>query len=248
MTDYKKVFLFLAFIISASILQGQVNKFYDYKDRSPEGKIHILYTAGGSYHDHLSVAAILRRFLEVRHNYYVTYTEDYSVFTRSLDKYDVIIFNGMPKKLEQEELDGFLKAVSEGKPVLGLHSAIAAFAKEKVQRQEYDKVLGAHFAGHPPIHRFPVQIKKEDHSITQNIGSFEIYDEMYFLGNVQEGSTVLLEAEHSERGKTSIAWVRKYGKGKVFYTSLGHGVGAATNKYFQQLLLNSLEWLLEEDK
>ena len=248
MRPLKKTLLCLGFLMAYASLQGQVNKYYDYKDRSPEGKVHILYTAGGSYHDHLGVAAILRRFLEVRHDYYVTYTEDYSVFTRSLDEYDVIIMNGMPKKMETEELDGFLEAVNGGKPVLALHSAIAAFSQDSIQRKKYDKVLGAHFAGHPPIHRFPVEIKNEDHDITENIGDFEIYDEMYFLGNVQEGSTVLLEAEHSERGRTSIAWVREYGEGKVFYTSLGHGVGAATNKYFQQLLLNGLEWLVKDEE
>nr|WP_299074379.1 ThuA domain-containing protein [uncultured Allomuricauda sp.] len=221
------------------------NRFYDYRDRSPENKIHILYTAGGNWHDHLGVAAVLRRFLEVRHEYYVTYTEDYDVFTRPLDQYDVIIMNGMPKSMTSEQLSGFLNTVKEGKPVLGLHSATAALSKDTIQRKEYSKVLGAVFNGHPPIHRFPVEITEQDHPIIKNIGAFEIYDEMYFFKQQQEESTVLIEAEH-EGKKTAVAWARRYGKGKVFYTSLGHGVGAATNRYFQQLVLNALEWLVDK--
>ena len=246
MKELKKVVLLLSFLMVAIVAQSQ-NKLYNYRNRVPEGKIHILYTAGGSYHDHLGVATVLRRFLEVRHKYHVTYTEDYGVFTSSLEKYDVIIMNGMPKKLTEEELEGFLKAVREGKPVLGLHSATAALSKDE-KRKQYVEVFGAQFAGHPPIHKFPVKVTNKKHPIMENIKDFEIYDEMYFYGNKKEGSTVLLEAEHEKRGKTAIAWTRNYGKGKVFYTTLGHGVGAVTNKNFQQLLVNGLDWLLGKQK
>lgn len=247
MTKFKKsVFLLLGlFFMSTIFLQAQ-NRFYDYRDRNPEGKVHILYMAGGSWHDHLGVASVLRRFLEVRHEYHITYSEDYSIFTRSLDKYDVIIMNGMPTSLAENELSGFLKAVKDGKPVLGLHSSTAALGKDTIQRKPYTEVIGAVFNGHPPIHRFPVEIKEQNHPITKNIGPFEIYDEMYFFKQQVEGTKVLLEAEH-EGKRTPTAWIRKYGKGKVFYTSLGHGVGAATNRYFQQLVLNALLWLVQEE-
>lgn len=247
MNSINKLFLFLIFLIATVSVQGQ-NRFYDYRDRDPAEKVHILYMAGGSFHDHLGVASVLRRFLEVRHEYYVTYSEDYSVFTRSLSEYDIIIMNGMPKTLLDDELAGFLEAVREGKPVLGLHSATAAMSRDTARMKTYDEVFGAHFNGHPPIHRFPVEIKEPNHPITQNLGPFEIYDEMYFFGNIPNGSTILIEAEHNERGRTPTAWVKQYGKGKVFYTSLGHGVGAATNRYFQQLLLNALEWLVTDEE
>ncbi|MEO9511256.1 MAG: ThuA domain-containing protein [Flavobacteriaceae bacterium] len=221
------------------------NRFYDYRERNPEGKVHILYMAGGSWHDHLGVAAVLRRFLEVRHEYHLTYSEDFGIFAGSLDEYDVIIMNGMPIAMTNEEFMGFSNAVSEGKPVLGLHSATAALKQDSEHKPMYTNIIGADFVKHPPIHTFPVSITMPDHSIVKNIGSFEIYDEMYFYKAQAEGSTILLEAEH-DTIKTPIAWTRNYGKGKIFYTSLGHGVGAATNRYFQQLVLNALEWLVEE--
>lgn len=217
------------------------NRYYDYKVRNPEGKIHILYMAGGSWHDHLGVAAILRRFLEVRHEYHITYSEDLDVFTRPLDAYDVIIMNGMPPNFSDAQMDGFKQAVAQGKPVLGLHSATAALNKDPNPEHlpTYTQIIGAHFVKHPAIHTFPVTIKEQNHPITKNIGPFEIYDEMYFYDKQAEGSTVLIEA--SNKGETTpIAWTRNYGKGKVFYTSLGHSMGAATNRYFQQLVLNAL--------
>lgn len=222
------------------------NRFYDYKDRNPEGKTHILYMAGGSWHDHLGVASILRKFLEVRHEYHITYSEDFSIFTRSLEKYDVIIMNGMPTKMEADEFSGFEKAIKEGKPILGLHSATAALRKDEHHKSTYTNIIGADFRKHPPIHTFPVKIVKPNHPIVKNIGDFAIYDEMYFYKEQAKESTVLIEAEH-EGIKTPIAWTRTYGKGKVFYTSLGHSVGPATNKYFQQLVLNALIWLVNDN-
>lgn len=238
----------ILFIIAMSV-QAQ-NRYYDYRDRNPEGKTHILYVAGGSWHDHLGVAAILRRFLEVRHEYYITYTEDFDVFTRSLDAYDIIIMNGMPNKFSNDQMKGFEQAVANGKPLLGLHSATAALNEDPEHQPTYTKIIGAHFIHHPPIHMFPVIIKEQNHPITKNIGPFEIYDEMYFYDKISDGSTVLIEGAHEGEitPTTPIAWTRKYGKGKVFYTSLGHSVGAATNRHFQQLVLNALIWLEEPSK
>ena len=48
-------------------------------------------------------------------------------------------------------------------------------------------------------------------------------------------------------GNTPLTWTRQYGKGKVFYTSMGHSVGAVTNRYYQQMLLEALKWLIEND-
>jgi type 1 glutamine amidotransferase len=70
---------------------------------------------------------------------------------------------------------------------------------------------------------------------------------MYFYFKQLEDSKVLIEAEH-EGVKTPIAWTKNYGKGKVFYTSLGHSMGAVTNRNFQQLVLNALIWLVEDNK
>ncbi|WP_299668823.1 ThuA domain-containing protein [uncultured Polaribacter sp.] len=247
MRHFKRNSIVFGIIFMMTMCFQAQNRYYDYKVRNPEGKVHILYMAGGNWHDHLRVASVLRRFLEIRHEYHITYSEDFDVFTRPLDAYDVIIMNGMPTHFSDKQMEGFKKAVEQGKPLLGLHSATAALKKDKEHLPMYTEIIGAVFKTHPTIHTFPVVIKKQDHPITKNIGDFEIYDEMYFYSKEAEGSTVLIEAEDKGQ-KTPIAWTRNYGKGKVFYTSLGHGVEAATNRYFQQLVLNALIWLVEDTK
>ncbi|WP_136466454.1 ThuA domain-containing protein [Flagellimonas onchidii] len=246
MQALKKYTLIIGLILVSSNALFAQNRYYDFRERTPENKVHILYLGGGSWHDLLGVADILRRFLEIRHEYHTTYTEDLGVLARSLDVYDVILINGMPDKMSEAQLKGLEEAVKNGKPLLGLHAATAALQQDTEEdRNRYNTILGANFTSHPPIHTFPVKVAQADHAITKNIGNFEIYDEMYFYNTDIAGNNVLIEAEHEDK-TTPIAWTRQYGKGKVFYTSLGHGVGAATNKHFQQLILNGLLWLLEE--
>lgn len=236
----------IVLLMSSNMLFSQ-NRYYDFRERKPDNKVHILYLGGGSWHDLLGVADILRRFLEIRHEYHTTYTEDWEVLTRSLDAYDIILINGMPDTLSETQLQGLEAAVKNGKPLLGLHAATAALQQDtEEKRTRYNAIIGANFTSHPPIHTFPVNVVETKHPITKNIGNFEIYDEMYFYNTNIEGNQILIEAQH-EGKNTPIAWTRQYGKGKVFYASLGHGVGAATNKHFQQLVLNGLIWLLNEE-
>lgn len=59
------------FMTATAIAQ---NRHYDYRGRVPGNKQHILYLSGDSVHGSLEVAAVLRKFLEVRYDYFITYT------------------------------------------------------------------------------------------------------------------------------------------------------------------------------
>ena len=93
----KKIVLFIL-ISSIGFTAFAQTKQFDpfvsvYKMRKPEGRKKVLYIGGGDYHDDLRKAAILRKLLEVDHNYYVTYTEDYDVFLKNINNYDLLLIN-----------------------------------------------------------------------------------------------------------------------------------------------------------
>ena len=44
----------------------------------------------------------------------------------------------------------------------------------------------------------------------------------------------------------SVAWTRKYGKGRVFKTTLGHDGLAFRTPEFQRLILNGVDWVTAE--
>jgi type 1 glutamine amidotransferase len=39
-----------------------------------------------------------------------------------------------------------------------------------------------------------------------------------------------------------MAWTHRYGEGRVFYTTLGHGPGTFENPTMQALLANAVRW------
>ncbi|MDN5214935.1 ThuA domain-containing protein [Fulvivirgaceae bacterium BMA12] len=256
-----KLTLFSIFFCSICTAYSQ-NRHYDYRNRVPGDKPHILYISGDDTHGSLEVAVILRKFLEVRHEYFITYTEDYSVLTRPLDKYDLILMNNIPPKMSSDEIEGLKSAVSNGKPFLGLHAISATYKMDDAQKSEILDIVGGQFKTHPPIYEFEVNIEQTDNTIVQYIPDFKVYDEMYFFSKLKDDINVLMTATYKENDfskedwdkrfgeskSTPIAWTTNYGKGKVFYTSLGHGIGVATNRYFQQLVLNGLSWLLEKNE
>src|SRR4029079_3332252 len=49
--------------------------------------------------------------------------------------------------------------------------------------------------------------------------------------------------EQREAGHVPIAWCREHGRGRVFYTSLGHRADVWESAVYQEHLLGALRWL-----
>ncbi len=214
-----------------------------YKPRPPEGKVPILWIGGGDWHDTLNNAGILRWYLEAAGPYHITYTEDYDVFTR-LRPYRVVVMHHQARSITNAEERALLDAVSAGKPVVALHSSTAALRVEGHERPKYHALLGARFLKHPPQHDFRVTLTDRAHPILSGLDDFNIWDELYMFDSLQPDRHVLMTADF-EGTTYPIAWTRQHGKGKVFYTALGHGVEANSNPHFQRLVHQAIEWALE---
>ena len=79
--------------------------------------------------------------------------------------------------------------------------------------------------------------------------SFTITDEWYALKNFADNLHVILvqgtegmKGHMYERPNFPITWARAYGKGRVFYTSMGHREDVWENPMYQALLLGALGW------
>lgn len=83
---------------------------------------------------------------------------------------------------------------------------------------------------------------------------WHIYDEIYLMKNFDPAKVHLLiydtvhpadgSAEAGTPGIFPISWSKKYGKGRVFYTALGHRDDVWEDPLFQQHLLGGIEWIL----
>jgi type 1 glutamine amidotransferase len=136
--------------------------------------------------------------------------------------------------------------------LLGVHSATDACHTWP----EYGKMMGGRFDGHPWTQDFVVDVLDSAHPSTQHLPQqWPWRDEVYLFKDIQPGVIPLLrlaegqldmgvpDARVPEAG-FPLAWTNQVGKGKTFYTALGHMQAAWENPVFLNHIAGGLRWLL----
>jgi type 1 glutamine amidotransferase len=186
----------------------------------------ILILSGGweGHYPH-EFSAMLREDL-IQAGCEVTLTTDLSVLdaTDHLAGYDLIVPNWTKGKLEDAQVKILMDTIGNGCGLGGFHGGMGdAFRGCTV----YEWICGGHFVGHPHVGNYEVSITREgrDHPVTQALApGFSWESEQYYM-LVDPGIQVLADSRYSFDGYTCdmpVVWVKKWGKGKVFYSALGH--------------------------
>lgn len=150
-----------------------------------------------------------------------------------------------------DDLAGFLTWIAEGHAFLGAHAAADTYH----DRPEYLAMLGAEFDRHGAPCTVRLAIEDAAHPAASPLApSFEITDEIYeWKASPRPNAHVLLSLDrhppdgHPEAGQPMdlpLAWTRAHGKGRVFYTALGHGEDVWKDRRFQDHLLGAIRWSL----
>jgi hypothetical protein len=91
---------------------------------------------------------------------------------------------------------------------------------------DFRHVLGAAYAGHPPIRTFKVKVKRPHHPITKGVTDFVVTDEQHYMEYDKDPKQIFLETVNEEGltyrnlGATAPGgWSYDYGKGRVCYLS-----------------------------
>jgi type 1 glutamine amidotransferase len=118
---------------------------------------------------------------------------------------------------------------------------------------DFRDVLGAAYAGHPPIRTYKVHVKNPNHPITKGVRDFVVTDEQHYMTYDKDPKYVLLETTNVEgldyrgHGATALGgWAFDYGKGRVCYFSPGHMVSVLWNPEYVKLQHNAVRWLLRQ--
>ncbi|MBX3357518.1 MAG: DUF1080 domain-containing protein [Phycisphaeraceae bacterium] len=149
-----------------------------------------------------------------------------------------------------------LEWVVAGGALVGVHSATDTFADEP----EYVRTIGGTFDGHPWNEQVTMIALEPDDPIVRPFlltgGSrggvslsrtFTIADEIYQFKSLTNDRRVLIALDPATPGaepgrEYPIAWTREVGRGRVFYTALGHRPEAWRDDRFMQHLLAGLRW------
>lgn len=157
----------------------------------------------------------------------------------------------------EEERKAALKAfVEDGKGLIGVHAATDTYKNWK----EFNVMMGGAFDGHPWNANSKVTIKNLDPKHPLNAAfdgkGFEITDEIYQFraDTALPGDRRYLLALDNDKTNVSIgkrkdtfypvSWLSTYGKGRVFYCSLGHREDIYWNKAVLQHYLAGMQYAL----
>jgi len=209
-----------------------------------------------------------RTLIEVgkKHGFEVTATKDGTVFDGDLASYDAFFFYTTGDLLEAgtdkqppmstKGKEALLAAIHAGKGFLGSHSASDTFHSQgkRFETQEkpdpYIAMLGGEFIRHGPQQTARVRvIDSAFPGQKPAAGGFEIREEWYSLKNFAPDIHVLhvletkgMEGLDYKRPPFPLSWARMHGKGKVFFTALGHRDDVWTSHLFQEMLAGALAW------
>jgi type 1 glutamine amidotransferase len=173
---------------------------------------------------------------------------------RNLNDFDaVLFFTGGILGLDPQQKADLLSFVhDDGKGFIGVHSASITFT----DWPEYGEMLGGVFDQHP-WGTFDAPILVEDPSfpgMKQWPQSFILRDEIYQVKNYSRDKVrVLLRLDagkldlknpnvHRADRDFAVTWAKTYGKGRVFYTTLGHVQENWDKPELQQMLIEAIRW------
>lgn len=174
---------------------------------------------------------------------------------KNLDYFDAIFFYTTGElKMDEEQKAALLSFVrDDGKGFIGGHSAADTFYKW----QEYGDMVGAYFDGHPWTQSIRVNVEDRTFPATRHLpAKFEVTDEIYQFRNwdrtkcrvlmTVDTTSVDLNKKGVKRTDKDfgIAWVKQYGKGRVFMNSLGHNNQVWDRQDIQKVWLEGIKWAM----
>jgi type 1 glutamine amidotransferase len=154
-------------------------------------------------------------------------------------------------KIEKEEVQNLTKAVAGGVGLAGCHGGMCDAFRESV---EYQFMCGGQWVAHPGnVIDYRVDIVKPDDPICRDIRSFDYRSEQYYM-HVDPTNEVLatttFSGEHLpwiEGVVMPVAWKRRYGKGRVFYSSLGHVAKEFEMPEMRTILHRGMLWAARQE-
>jgi uncharacterized protein len=183
----------------------------------------------------------------------------------ALKHYDAVIFANTTGDLPLPDKEAFLNWIKSGKGFVGMHAATDTFPGFP----GYTEMLGGHFLHHAA--QLEVQPINQDPQCPAcaHLGKdWKVFDEIYQMKDFDPAKVhglLTLDSKPDVRdrspGNYPIAWCKEYGKGRVFYTSLGHREDVWDPNWskdrknpkevaeaYQKHILNGIKWALGLEK
>lgn len=139
---------------------------------------------------------------------------------------DLIIQVWTMGEISRDQQNGLLETVREGAGLAGWHGGLGDSFRNNTQ---YQFMVGGQWVAHPGgVIDYRVNIVDHEDPVTSGLDDFDMHSEQYYMHvdpNVKVLATTTFNGEHAywiDGCVMPVVWKKMYGKGRVFYSSLGH--------------------------
>ncbi|HVW92544.1 MAG TPA: ThuA domain-containing protein [Devosia sp.] len=207
----------------------------------------LIVWGGWSGHEPEQCAAIIRGMLEEDgFKVYVENTTE-AFADPSVKDLSLIVPIVTMSKIEKEEVAMLTAAVrDEGVGLAGYHGGMGDSFRDAV---EYQFMVGGQWVAHPGgIIDYRVDVTRPDDPVMEGIRSFPYHSEQYYM-HVDPSNEVLatttFKGDHAwwiDGVTVPVVWKRRHGKGRVFYSSLGHVSAEFQVPEMKTILRRGMNW------
>lgn len=188
--------------------------------------------------------------LGLENRFVVSATEDSAVFTpTNLSRYQAVIFlSTSGDVLSDVQQNAFKSYLENGGGFVGIHAAIAGKVATEGAWPWFVDVMCTEFDNHKAIETATVVVEDRTNASTAHLPSMWVRtDEWYNFTSSPRGKVHVLASldEKSFHGGTMggdhpVAWCRRVGKGRLWYTALGHTEASFAEREFLKHLLGGI--------
>jgi hypothetical protein len=240
----------VAAVIMPLVLFGPAGCASSSADRSAV-KIRVLVVTGGHPFEQEAFFKLFQDNPDITYRA-VEHPNAHALLTAEAAKqWDVLVMYDFNQKISDEAKVDFVARLKDGKGLVVLHHAIAAYPTWP----EYWNIIGAHYylaatningvakarSAWKEGMKFRIQVPDPKHPVTRGMQDFDTHDETYKLFDVSAECHPLLTTDEPLSNNV-IAWAKTYKGARVVYIQSGHDHFAYENPNYQRIVRQAIQW------
>jgi uncharacterized protein len=164
----------------------------------------------------------------------------------ALARYSGIVLASTTGDLPVADREALIRWIEAGHAVIGIHAAADTFHGYPA----FLDLLGGEFERHGPQAKVHVMVRDKAHPATRGLEpAFDVFDEIYQFKRFDPARVHLLlgldaHPETGAPGAFPLAWTREAGKGRLFYTALGHRPDVIAAPWYREHVRGGIRWAL----
>ena len=143
-----------------------------------------------------------------------------------MNSVDLIVQTWTQGKIDGESSKALLEAVKGGVGLAGWHGGIGDSFRDNV---DFQYMVGGQWVAHPGgVIPYEVIVSDKNDPVTKGLSNFKMNSEQYYM-HIDPNIKVLATTKFSDKHDSwingaviPVVWKKTFGKGRVFYSSLGH--------------------------